>query len=431
MVQTKFNDTEMRKFNIFCALLMIAIFYCSGISATGLIGVKHVFVASGGAFTDPDNKVKLYRYDSQTREVELFDSIPGRFTREIVVDDRSAYISVDSMLYKYDVNTLERKDSIVVSGINRMAIHKNFLIITRWFPATANYIEIYNKNDFSLLYKDTNVNAFTKGIAIHKDTAYIAVTAFDSGKVAVISLANASPSFIKEINLDTTAKGMEDIFTDGKKIYTLSYPYGTSYNALTSYDLTNGALTHDVMPKAMEGVGFRNGMLYANFGNGLQAYNTTTQTLGKVVNSMNYYRGIYDSIDSWFYLIDNNFTGNNKIYILSEDGETMDTFEVGMSTEAIAFHYADITSVSEPATVNQKITVYPNPATSVINIVFEKAGNCVISLKDITGKTILEKQSNLTSGAIESINVENLPKGIYILQLTSGSDITVSKIIIE
>lgn len=76
-----------------------------------------------------------------------------------------------------------------------------------------------------------------------------------------------------------------------------------------------------------------------------------------------------------------------------------------------------------------KFTIYPNPATSVINI---KNGtqfdffHCIIT--NSMGQIILSEQLN---GTQNKLNINHLENGIYFLQIMSGNHITIRKFIKE
>ncbi len=64
--------------------------------------------------------------------------------------------------------------------------------------------------------------------------------------------------------------------------------------------------------------------------------------------------------------------------------------------------------------------IYPNPSNDVINIRFANKltgdNNAIISIVDVLGQTILQ-QSVLLNNGIETINVSNLSKGIYLINI--------------
>jgi hypothetical protein len=65
---------------------------------------------------------------------------------------------------------------------------------------------------------------------------------------------------------------------------------------------------------------------------------------------------------------------------------------------------------------NEKISVYPNPTKDFLTI--QNTSNTAIDkviVTDLTGKTILQQNQNTNQ-----VDVQNLAKGMYLLQLTSG-----------
>lgn len=75
-----------------------------------------------------------------------------------------------------------------------------------------------------------------------------------------------------------------------------------------------------------------------------------------------------------------------------------------------------------------KLSVYPNPATSQINLSFEnKNRNASIKIVSIVGQTVLEKKN--ISGSHFSIDVSSLSSGIYIVEVADGNFVQRSKFI--
>ena len=87
---------------------------------------------------------------------------------------------------------------------------------------------------------------------------------------------------------------------------------------------------------------------------------------------------------------------------------------------------------------SRSLTVYPNPATSSLNIKFDDSGKTVnavngkplydIKLYNIHGSL---KLSTKSSGEQVSLDVSNLSEGNYILQISDGVEISVEQIIIK
>lgn len=70
-----------------------------------------------------------------------------------------------------------------------------------------------------------------------------------------------------------------------------------------------------------------------------------------------------------------------------------------------------------------EISVYPNPASTVVNVA--NAEGAQVSVFDMSGRMV----SNIESAsANEMINVSNLSKGMYIVRIVDGQNVTTKKI---
>jgi len=66
---------------------------------------------------------------------------------------------------------------------------------------------------------------------------------------------------------------------------------------------------------------------------------------------------------------------------------------------------------------NSSVSVYPNPVKNIINFEID-AANSILTVVDITGKTVMTEQLN---ARLNSVNVANLTNGFYIYKLTSSN----------
>ena len=102
------------------------------------------------------------------------------------------------------------------------------------------------------------------------------------------------------------------------------------------------------------------------------------------------------------------------------------------SLPACAYSYpmACTVGINEYASNNVSFIVYPNPATTVINISISELRNnsANITIYDVTGravKTVSTTEKNL------SIDRGDLRSGIYFIQLRTGESVLIKKIILE
>lgn len=95
-------------------------------------------------------------------------------------------------------------------------------------------------------------------------------------------------------------------------------------------------------------------------------------------------------------------------------------FAIGIASSVI--------TLSNPEFQKQQLTLYPNPASEQVNLSFKTIlDNVNVKIISILGQTVYEK-SNL-SGDNLSLNVSDLIKGIYIIQVSDGISVSTSKFI--
>ena len=87
-----------------------------------------------------------------------------------------------------------------------------------------------------------------------------------------------------------------------------------------------------------------------------------------------------------------------------------------------------VTIIREPADgINEiaegEVNVYPNPATTVINI--DNAEGAQISVFDINGRMISNVES---ASANQTIDASNLAKGMYIVRIANGNNVITKKV---
>lgn len=94
------------------------------------------------------------------------------------------------------------------------------------------------------------------------------------------------------------------------------------------------------------------------------------------------------------------------------------------------FCYTETTSTRELLTDIDDWSLYPNPATDQITIVFSEVGATAtndyrIQLMDVYGKIVLEKEI----GHNQSISIESLPAGLYFASLKGGNSNRIQKVV--
>ena len=139
-------------------------------------------------------------------------------------------------------------------------------------------------------------------------------------------------------------------------------------------------------------------------------------------------------------------TSDADSYVITRDDETIATVTETTYSETVdegVYKYSVFSqkdgALSQPVSVivmveydatgeahETVISVYPNPAQNVLNIV---AGDSEFEFSLYNGMG--QEMIHGTAQGIQQINVSNMAKGIYFLQLTSGTQVSTQKIVIE
>lgn len=138
-----------------------------------------------------------------------------------------------------------------------------------------------------------------------------------------------------------------------------------------------------------------------------------------------------NSINAPLFANGNNLSGNNipgPFLSTAEDGSITVRFTSDGGVTAQGWTAAvecSALSVEDNDNISG-LNIYPNPTSSVLNIDAKKE-IISVQLNDVSGKSILSKKSNALK---EKLNIEHLPRGVYILTVEM-KDKTVTKKIIK
>ena len=113
----------------------------------------------------------------------------------------------------------------------------------------------------------------------------------------------------------------------------------------------------------------------------------------------------------------------SSLSCISADGEYVMGYAADQDTNETSFYVSlDLTSCVEQG--NTEINVFPNPAAAQINVVAENEIN-TISVINMMGQVVFTQEVN----AIQtSINAQELPAGVYFLDIVSGNSHSVKRV---
>ena len=146
-----------------------------------------------------------------------------------------------------------------------------------------------------------------------------------------------------------------------------------------------------------------------------ERYNVTTQTDA-------------DMDAFWMYLSETIINDGNNTYTIplsmSNHG--------GADTDPVTHYYLNGVQISGPVSVAEnsisKINceIYPNPSNDVVTVMVEEAGNYTVNIYNSVSKATSTHKIN---GNVVSIDLSNLPVGMYFVEITSENGKVVKKLI--
>ena len=103
----------------------------------------------------------------------------------------------------------------------------------------------------------------------------------------------------------------------------------------------------------------------------------------------------------------------------------------GGAINAVSLNFCNVVpgTLSSNDTVLGSLKVYPNPAKGIVNIdLGNVTGDTTYELFDVQGRKVISKVS---SSNFETLNIENLSEGIYMLSIQNGGAKTTKKLVIN
>lgn len=257
----------------------------------------------------------------------------------------------------------------------------------------------------------------------------------------------ASETSFEIYNADSVLIHSENTFSNST-VYNFSYcfPYSNYYfkmkdaggNGLTPtffYDAGYYKLSLDgVEIKNNDAFGSQEITNFYPVGNGLLAdFISTPQIAGQIFNLLSNSSGTPTSY-AWFAPNANPSTSTNIFFNTSIGVAGTFPVTLKISTDKACSEITKnvvILDKSVGILDNQnffEVSIYPNPIENIVHVETEKFFNTALSIKNIVGQEMLKQ--NLVSQKT-SINVANLSKGIYFLELNNGEKVFIQKVIIK
>lgn len=412
----------MRKIVLFFTIAML------GIASFAQNYVHRVLVLNEGYFDFITGEVvippSIGAYDPATGDYALLTELEdARFISGIAMDDAHYFVAADGHLLKFDRYSDELVASTALTGIRKLAVWNDQLIITRgeYGVELEDYIRILDKNTFATLYTipAATMPYTTEGIVVYENIAYIAVNngfvfGAEVGMLAVLDLD--AETLLASVDLGPNGINPDNIMLDGDIVYTLNNK-DYSGSSVSAYRISSGDLSTNDLLNVTSGCGtsalYNSEVFYQDFAStAITRYNPATDEIIEEVELGQHLYGIaFDAINERFYAGVTDFFSTGTLYVYDLEGNVLDIEAVSVSPGTIALDVRMATGISSmPATA--AISVYPNPASE--RIVISNA-NGMVRIFNSAGVVVMEKQSTVTTNL--ELDINNFSAGLYMVQV--------------
>lgn len=399
--------------------------------------VEQVIIANGNKFetTPPfEDFVTVQTYNPVTGVTYIFDEIKTQSVQDVVIANNKIYVAAQDTIVMYDANTLQRLAAISDSGLSRLHIYNNRLIVAKQYPIKRFFVEVLSADDLSLIARVQDITGDCKGIGHTPDSVYVAVNGgflSTESKIAVIKTSNWS--LVREVNFGTEAVGINDIYNYNGTFFCINQtPSGSSdIGSVTAYDPENLSFTNYVFDlkvgNSASGVtnsGFINELLYLTLNNGIGSFDMNTRQIADtlIVPDPGYTNHIYftsfttDYVNHYFYAnIGNGFSLGYDL-VATTSGDSVTSFNTELNTEALALDYRVPVAVNEQKGRESTICLFPNPVVNDLRIIY--TGDSPVNeilIRDITGRIVFHTTETGMAGTW--INCMDYTSGLYFVTL--------------
>jgi hypothetical protein len=401
-------------------------------AASGYPVTFEVIIVSGGKFGDANNYVRIGSYNVKTKEYTVFDSIKAPSTKSVLGTDYkhpAAYVTADTVLIKYDMRTHTRKAiSPSAKGHVYMARYDKYIVATRGYGATSDFVKIYDSADLSLVASIAGISGEAADLYVYADTAYVLVPgSFGSktGKIAVVDLKNKVLN--REIDLDTMGAGLDKFFAgkDAGIIHTINL----THNTLITLDMTTGNVTYKSLDKDVTRVFNQSeGVVFMEIDNSWVAeYILSDGTFWKdTVLTYNKIPGVTsnwdianirsDDFGPSLYVATTDYFSYGRVYVYNFN-KIVDTVETGISPEAIGLYWDIVTGIHDEQRKEIKLDIYPNPSSTQITCILPEMSRGSYRILSSAGQVISTAAFGNTRAL--KVDVQNLRSGLYFMQVNT------------
>ncbi len=414
----------------------------TGIVMAQPVYLSEVIVVNSGIFefNTPTDYVTVGSYDLNSTTYVDFDTIYNQSAQDILIEGDACYVLSEDSIIKYD---LSNKMRLYAAGFDSLAGYgsgysaksfittEHYLMVGAWYGASDHNVQVYNKSDLSFVQGITGIATGVSGLGVIGNNLYVGQnltsgTWTDSaGYLAVVDLTHLTHVRDIEMNNNESEAGPFVIYDD--KLYTFNPLSGTlgTYNPATDvFTHTNYTGGIMVISGAGNSLVHQNGTVYFRESAGIASRNLTTET-DALAQPAIFHPAAFDrdSLSGNYYLTQTDYNTYGRMLIYDASNALIDSVELGISPENIAFRYVFTFGVDETsATV---LNLFPNPSKNGFNLSGIQ-GASRLTIADLNGRVVHQQTIQAPSGQAW-VDTKNLEKGGYIVKLHGPEGIRIGR----
>ena len=138
----------MRSFLIKSSVLLLAL-TCCGMFLFGQ--PNQLFVASGGAFSNPDDHVTIAKLDLQTNQTSEIGEVFTQAVQALICHQSQLFLAATDSLVVFDALNYNKLRATGLSGPRMLMHNQNKLFMSVQYTETSGFLKIFDHETLDLL----------------------------------------------------------------------------------------------------------------------------------------------------------------------------------------------------------------------------------------------------------------------------------------
>lgn len=407
---------------------------------------QKTIVVNGGRFgSSPD--ISVTSYDVTTQTSTLIDSIHSQSVQDVIIEGSNAYVMAQDSIVMYDLSQGVRTAATSFNGPSTKTAligPNNELLVGNWYSKTSDNVYIYDATTLALKDSISAVAKGAKSMILNGGELYITQnltsSTWSDSAGYVIRINVATRTVIDTMTVSGYSGDIGEIVArpDGSGFFTIN----SVSNTISSFDFvgltlpvlmgTNTSFNANFSVGDRSDYTVHNDTAFIKTNRGVGAINLDNLTLidSNIVDTV-VTAFTYDTLNRVFYVTQTDFISFISGRAYDRSGNYLRSFPVDFSPEVISMYYDQVTGIFEAGREQlASFAVYPNPATTTVNIELNEVRQEVQRLEIFNLKGQLMHSSTVV-GTMNRINVEQLTRGIYFVRISTNNASSIQKLIIE